>query len=274
MDREPYGVLAGTGRLPELVLNELEEQERSVVLGLLGDRETPERSDSLREVRSFAPEHFGEVPGFFLEHGVSDLVMAGSVDRTVLYDDDRIEDADEVVQSNLDELESHGDEDLIATAVEVLESCGLTVRGIDDVLENYLSPESHQAGPSPEEHQLDTLESLKEISVALADREVGQTVLGKRSSVVAVEAAEGTNRTIRRAGRYVQSGLVMVKAARTGQDYRLDVPVVGESTMQELVDVNADMLAMEAGRTLWVQREECRRLAREHKMTVYGWRRS
>ena len=274
MDREPFGVLAGTGRLPELVLDQLEERGRPVVLGLLGDREPPERDHGLRAVRPFAPEHFGDVPDFFLEQGVTDLVMAGSVDRSLLYDDERLDRADDVVQSNLNELDSHGDENLIETAVEVLEACGLTVRGIDEVLERYLSPEGHQAGPNPDEHQLETLESLKDVAVDLADREVGQTILGKRGSVVAVEAAEGTNRTIRRAGRYAESGLVMVKAARTGQDYRLDVPVVGESTVSELISVNAGMLAMEAGRTLWVQQDACRRLARENDLTIFGWQRS
>lgn len=273
MDPEPYGLLAGAGDLPRLVVENLRDRNRSVVAGFLTADVPEDLADDLHESRTFRPEHFGDVPEFFAENGVNDLVMAGTVDRSVLYDDDRIDSADDVVRSNLSELDSHEDEQLIETAVEVLEASGLNVVGIDRVLRDKLSPGGHLAGPEPSGDALETLDRLRELGVLLADRDVGQTVLGKRNSVVAVEAAEGTDRAIRRAGRLAGPGLVMVKSARTEQDYRLDVPVVGESTVSGLVDVKADLLAVEADRTLWVQRNSCRELAEEHGLTIYGWER-
>lgn len=273
MTQEPYGVLAGDGDLPKLVVESLRDQGRTVVAGFLTESVPEDLADKLREARTFRPEHFGEVPEYFAGNDVTDLVMAGTVDRSVLYDDERIDAADDVVRSNLSELDSHEDEDLIKTAVEVLEAMGLNVVGIDEVLDDKLSPSGHLAGPEPAAEALGTLDQLRDLGIMLADRDVGQTVLGKRNSVVAVEAAEGTDRTIRRAGRLAGAGLVMVKSARTEQDYRLDVPVVGQSTVSELVAVEADLLAVEAERTLWVQRDSCRELAREHGLTVYGWER-
>jgi DUF1009 family protein len=269
----PFGILAGSGQLPSIVVRELKDRNREVVAAFIN----PDVPEDLRNIvdvgRFFKPEHFGEVPEFFLDHQVEELVMVGGVDRSLLYEEDRLENADEAVSSELTATESNQDEELIRTAVELLESFGLSVTGIDQLLASKLSPSGHQAGPVPDDEYRETMNQLVDVAISLADHEVGQTVLGKRQSTVAVEAAEGTNRTIRRAGELAGDGLVMIKVARSDQDFRLDVPVVGASTVRELVEAGGRLLAVEAERTLWVQRNECRRLAEQNQLTIMGWSR-
>jgi DUF1009 family protein len=269
----PYGILAGSGDLPSVVAQELKERNRDVVAAFINPDVPDDLRNSVEVGRFFKPEHFGEVPEFFLDHNVEELVMVGGVDRSLLYDEDRLDNADETVSSELASAETKEDEELIRTAVELLESFGLTVTGIDQLLESKLSPSGHQAGPPPKNNDCATVNQLADVAIALADHEVGQTVLGKHQSTVAVEAAEGTNRTIRRAGELAGDGLVMIKVARSHQDFRLDVPVVGASTVRELVQAGGRLLAVEADRTLWVQREECRRLADRNQLTIMGWSR-
>ncbi|MFB6226732.1 MAG: LpxI family protein [bacterium] len=273
MSDRPFGLLAGSGQLPEIVVEKLQEQNRSVVACHL----TPSPSRKLRESvdsdKVFPPEKFGEIPEFLSDRDVRELVMVGSVDRSLLFEDDRMENADEVVSGRVDNQSSNQDESLLEAAVEVLETYGITVRGVDTILDDLLTPVGHLGGPSLRPEDEKTLQCLADIGPFLSDREVGQSILGKRQSVVAVEAAEGTNETIRRAGQLAGSGTVMLKSARTDQDFRLDVPVVGRETIDNLAAIEANLLAVEARKTLWIEREACREVAGEADITLYGWQR-
>lgn len=273
MPPDSFGILAGDGRLPAIIAESLKEDNFRIVTACLTSGSASRLNDLTDVVRTFRPEQFGTVPEYFLDHDVDRLVMAGSIERSILFDDDRIDNADEIVQSTLEKSNTNKDESLLENAIDLLEGFGLTVCGIDELLSERLTPDGHHAGPDPSDQQLCTVEVLVDVGTVLADRGVGQSVLGKRGAVTAVEAAEGTNQTIRRAGNLVESGLVMVKVARSDQDFRVDVPVVGESTVSELVKANADLLAFEAQRTLWLQREECKSLADKHDLTLIGWER-
>lgn len=274
MDERPFGLLAGSGRLPEIVARELTEAGRPVVACHLTPSPSEDLKNTLRDGRVFPPEQFADIPEYLTDRDVEELVMVGSVDRSLLFDDERLDDADDVVSERVEDQSANRDESLLETAVEILEACGITVRGLDVVLEEKLTPAGHLAGPRPAPEHEKTLEVLADVGPFLSDRDVGQSVLGKRQSVVAVEAAEGTNETIRRAGELAGPGTVMLKVARSEQDFRLDVPVVGSETLRNLADIDAGMLAVEAERTLWIERERCREIATDAGISLLGWERS
>ncbi len=148
----------------------------------------------------------------------------------------------------------------------------MTLLGIDELFPDWLTPRKHLAGPEPSEESRRTREVLAPVAGWLADREVGQTVLGCRRTVVALEALEGTFECIDRAGSLAGPGCVMVKRARSEQDLRFEVPVTGEETLRKLVDIEASALFLEAGSTVWVERPACRRLAEQHEISLVGWK--
>lgn len=271
MTGAPVGIIAGEGPLPVLAAQALQEDGRRVVVCGLTSSPAEQLREIADDLRTITPDQFGIVPEYFLERGVEELLMVGNVDKTQLYDPDRREGADEAVQSLLSSLPAKGDENLIKAAARLLQVKGLTVIGVDEVLSDRFTPEGHLAGPPLSEADRGTLRVLETLAGNLADEEVGQTVSGHQQSVVAVEASEGTDAMIRRTGEIAGAGCVVLKRARSDQDPRFDVPVVGRRTVGELAKIRASVLALEAGSTLWVQQEQCRRIAREHDLTLHGW---
>jgi len=103
---------------------------------------------------------------------------------------------------------------------------------------------------------------------SIADLDIGQTIVVKDKAIVAVEAMEGTDETIRRAGRLAGPGIVAIKVGRTRQDMRIDVPAVGLETMRVLVAVHGAALVFEAGRVPFFQKEEALALADANGIAV------
>lgn len=269
----PVGVIAGSGDLPEIVAQKLREKGNKIVVCSI----TPDRNGELENKSdvyfSVSPPEFGSVPDRLRSHGVKKLLMVGDVDKTQLYNQEKIEEADETVKDELKQLKNKGDQKIIQVAARLLRLKGLKVIGVNEVLEDYLTPTGHVAGPEARQEELLTLSVIENIAIKLADYEVGQAVIGKKQSVVAVEAAEGTDRLIRRAGELAGNNCVMLKIARSDQDSRFDVPVVGKDTVEELAKIGASVLALEAGETLLVQPAECARIAEESGITILGWER-
>lgn len=267
---QPVGIIAGTGPLPLLASRRLNDQHPVYICYLEG--EPPEElTEEAAAVTAFDPGELGSVPEFFNENGVDDLYLLGDVDKKTLYDEGNISSADSTVTGLLDHLPNKGDEYLIKAATKYLNSKGLSVRGIDELFGERLMPEGHVAGPSLTEDAETTIKTFTSVARRVADDEIGQSIICNKQSVVAVEAVEGTQQVIERAGRLSGSGCVMIKSARSDQDARYDLPVVGHETVKALAEIDARALAVEAGRILWLQQEESRRLAEESDLSIVGY---
>lgn len=271
MNDPPVGLLAGEGRIPLLAARKLREQGRRVVVCCLERSRDPELESLAEHLRVITPGEFGSVPDYFKDHGVNELLMVGNVDKTSLYDEDARESAEDEVVEIIDRLPIKGDENLIKAGARLLRLQGLSILGVDDVMPEYFTPPGPLAGPPMTEENRRTLDVLESLATLLADQEVGQTVSGKKQSVVAVEGAEGTSAFLRRTGELTGPGSVIMKCARSSQDFRYDVPVVGAETFEVLAEIEASAMALEAERTLWVQRERSRRLAEKHNISFVGW---
>ncbi len=268
----PVGIIAGDGQLPLLVARSFERQGRGVVVCTVAGDPPDELDEIARARRRIDLTDLESLPAFFEGHDVRDVIMVGAVDRTRLYEDERVARADPAAGGWLGDLPDKRDINLIEAGADFLREHGFRILGLDEVLGDRLTPQGHLAGPALTDPQKRTLEVLRSVAGALVQHDVGQAVAGKRQSVVAVEAAEGTDAMIRRAGSLAGPGCVVLKRARPRQDFRYDVPVVGERTVRNLKEVEGSVLAVEAGRTLWVQREACRRLADEGDITLLGRR--
>jgi DUF1009 family protein len=158
---------------------------------------------------------------------------------------------------------------LRAVAAEI-EADGIRVIDPVPLLADVLSGAGLQAGPAPTPGQLRDLEIAFSVMRALSAFDIGQTVAVRDGVVAAVEAVEGTDAAMRRAGALMGKGLVVGKAAKPGQDLRFDRPAIGPATIEMLAATGAALIGVEAHRAMILERERTLELARAHGVAVYG----
>ena len=204
----------------------------------------------------------------FQAAGISQAIMAGRVRHVRVF---QLLKPDRLMLKVLSRLPSRTTEAMLKTLADVLAEEGVELIDSTTLLTRFLASDGAMTKQNPNQEEIDDIEFGSRQARGLAALDIGQTVVIKRKSVVAAEAMEGTDETVRRAGGVVKGPLVVVKVARPGQDMRFDVPVVGPTTIDYMVDAGASVLALEAGRVLLVDRDELLGKADEHRIAVYGF---
>jgi DUF1009 family protein len=159
---------------------------------------------------------------------------------------------------------------LIGAVADAFEREGIRLLPSVTLLEDQLATTGPMTRARPSAEELKDVEYGRRVAEALAAIDVGQTAVVKQRAAVALEAMEGTDEVIRRAGRIAGKGTVVVKVAKPKQDMRFDVPVVGEATLLAMVEVGARVLAVEAARTLLLDRAAFLSAADERGLAVFG----
>jgi DUF1009 family protein len=161
------------------------------------------------------------------------------------------------------------DRDILGKFLEFFQKQHVQVLSPVNFLRKWITREGVFCGPLPTEEEWHDIRYGLRIARFLADEEIGQTVVVKRGTIVALEGAEGTDETIRR-GLALARGGVVVKVARSNQDFFIDIPTVGAETVRLLVEGGGRVLALESGRTLLVDQEEVQELSKRSGVTVLG----
>jgi DUF1009 family protein len=138
------------------------------------------------------------------------------------------------------------------------------------MIEHWLARAGLAAGPEPTPAQLRDLDLAFKVARNLGQFDIGQTVAVRDGVVAAVEAAEGTDATLRRAASIVGAGLVIAKAAKPGQDLRFDRPAIGPQTIELLAEIGAAILGIEANIALILEHDRTLDLARAKNLGIYG----
>jgi hypothetical protein len=137
-------------------------------------------------------------------------------------------------------------------------------------MEEFLAPSGLIAGPALGRRETTDLEFGLRIAKETSRLDIGQTVVVKGGTVLAVEAFEGTNAAILRGGELGKKDAVMVKVSKPNQDLRFDVPVIGPVTLQTARDARLSVMGVEAGKTLLLERERLVSLAAEYRISIVG----
>lgn len=183
--------------------------------------------------------------------GVRSLIMAGTVPKRNIYAREKL---DEGAERILADVRDKNDHDLLAGVVRYVEKFGIQVLSYDEIVPELLATEGHIAGPLPTEDQLaDSLYGLAVLRILLP-LSFGQSIVVSGRAVVAVEAMEGTDRTIRRAGSLRSHG-VLIKGMRADQDRRYDLPVVGPETLLSMAEAELGAMFIEAGSVLLLEKD-------------------
>lgn len=256
--KERLGLIAGNGKFPFLVLDAARAQGLDVVVAAIKEETFPEI-----ESRGAAAVHWvslGELSRLietFKQENVHRAVMAGQVKHKQIFSAIR---PDWRLAKLLLSLRTRNTDALLGAVAKVLADEGITLENSTSLLEPLLAKPGVLTKRAPTEQESKNIEYGRAVARHLAQYDIGQTVVIAESACVAVEAMEGTDATIERAGRIMKSlegdastlnrALTVVKIAKPGQDMRFDVPVIGVKTIEEMQKAGATCLAVDAGRCL------------------------
>lgn len=268
--QQVLGLIAGQGSFPLDVARSARRAGRRVVCVALRDRTEPTIE---AEVERMVWIHPGEVTAgiaAFKEAGVSEVVMAGKVAKADLIGDSGGLRLDATANELLGQLPDRRDDTILAKAAEVLEMLGIHVLPQWALVPELLVGRGCLGATQPTEAQLADIAFGLPVARELGRLDIGQTVVVKDRAVLAVEAIEGTDATILRAGTLASGGCV-VKVAKPQQDPRFDVPAIGRRTVEAAVEAKIAVIAFEAGKTIVLEREDLVRFADAHGVVVLGF---
>ena len=265
-DSKLLGLIAGNGRFPFLVLEAARAQGLRVVVAAIREETDPEmderaRTDAGVSVHWISLGELSKLIETFQREGVTRAVMAGQVKHKQIFSAIR---PDWRLAKLLLNLRTRNTDMLLGAVAKVLEDEGIELLSSTSFLEPLLAPAGVLTARLPDASERADMEYGLRVARGIAGFDLGQTVVVAAGACVAVEAMEGTDATILRAGEIFKSlagdestlarRLTVVKVAKPNQDLRFDVPVVGVPTIAAMRAAGATCLCVEAGRTLLFDR--------------------
>jgi UDP-2,3-diacylglucosamine hydrolase len=270
------GLIAGWGRYPIVVARALAAEGVQVVCLGVKDHADPALAEICHEFQWVGLGKIGRVVRFFRRHGVTQATMAGKVHKVLLY-------KPWAVWHHLPDWrglltfyphfvarrKSWQDDSLLGTIVEAFQAGGITMKPATDYVPELLVKVACLTERQPTAAQRKDIEFGWHLAKEMGRLDVGQSVAVKDRSPLAIEAIEGTDECIRRAGTLCKSGgFTVVKVAKPQQDMRFDVPTIGMGTLETMASVGGKVLAIEAGRTIIIDQSEVVAFANRHKLVV------
>jgi len=265
---EKIGLIAGNGIFPVLFAREARARGYHVVAVAHVGESRSEIDGAADSVDWIRVGQIAKLIRVFRREGVRRAVMAGGIDKVRSLSRLR---PDWRAVRLLGRTLARGDDALLRGLADELATDGIEIVPCTTFLERLLFPAGLVAGPPLESRARDDVRLGCRVLSALGALDVGQSVVVEGGVVLAVEAIEGTDETIRRAGALGRGHAVVVKAAKQAQDMRFDVPAVGPRTVETMAANGARTLAVEAGRAILLEGEDVIALARRHAITIVGY---
>ena len=266
------GLIAGNGRFPFLVLDAARAAGHDVTVIAIEEEAFPDLAEAAARLPA-ATLHWvslgqlGKCIKLLKGASVTQAVMAGQVRHTKLFADIV---PDLTLLGVLARLKARNTDALIAGVADVLRDQGIELLDSTTFLSPLLAREGVLTRRAPTDEQRADLEYGARMADRVAGLDIGQTIAVKAAAVVAVEAMEGTDAVIVRAGRLAGRGVRIIKVAKPNQDMRFDVPVVGGPTIEAMKAVEADALSVDAGKTLLLDGEAIVKAADEAGIVIVG----
>lgn len=258
-DPEPYGVIAGNGRFPFLLLEAARGRNLRMVVAAIKEETDPAIERHAAQTEWLSLGQLGKLIDFFHRAGVRRAVMAGQVKHRQIFSHLR---PDWKMAMLLASLATRNTDSLLGGVARVLGEEGIQLESSTQFLEPMLAGPGVMTQRAPDERERRDLTYGLEVARHLAAMDIGQAVAVASGACVAAEAMEGTDAMIARAGALAAGRpLVVVKVAKPRQDLRFDVPVVGPGTITAMRTAGATALLVDAGITLMLERSEMLRQA-------------
>ncbi len=262
-----FGLIAGNGQFPFLVVEGAKRQGAALAVVAIKEETDPAIEDLVDTIKWVNLGQLGKMIDFLKKQGVDKAIMAGQVKHVQIFSGTI---PDMRMMKMLWNLPRRNTDALIGGVAAELAKDGIELIDSTYFIQDQLAPEGLLTKRKPNEHELENIEYGLFIANEVARLDLGQTIVVRGKACVAVEAMEGTDATIKRAGELANGKLTVVKVAKPDQDMRFDVPVVGIPTIQVMAEAGATYLSVTAGKTLIFDRAEMLALADQKGICVVG----
>jgi UDP-2,3-diacylglucosamine hydrolase len=259
------GIIAGNGAYPQLLADSARKAGvKKIVSAAFTDETDPVLAQHVDLVEWMRVGQLGRLLKFFRDQKVHHAIMAGQIAPKNLFDLR----PDWKALLLLGRLKQRNAESIFAAIADELAVIDIDLLPATTFLEDSLALTGLIAGPKLSRREQEDVDLGWKIAKEIARLDIGQTVIVKNGTVVAVEALEGTNETIERGGALARKDAIMVKVAKPNQDTRFDVPVIGIETIRVAAEAKLRVIAVEAGKTLLLERGAIVDLANRSKISL------
>lgn len=262
------GLIAGVGSLPQRLVDAVAQRGDEVVAIRVLPQAMATTDLSCTHCHDIPIGQWNRVVQTLREHSVKKVYLAGKISREHLIAGSGFDDR---FQSVLASLTAHNDQAVIEAFVADLAKEGIEVGEQTEALSHLLCAPGVLTGTMPTPQQWYDFRRGYSVAKALAEYDVGQTVVVKGGAVLAVEAVDGTDATIARGCELARGGAVVVKVAKPRQDLRFDVPTIGMGTLEVAARYQASVLGFDAGVTLLMDQDEALAFANRHGITMISY---
>ena len=262
-----FGLIAGNGQFPFLTAEGARRAGARLAIVAIKEETDPRIEELGFPVKWVGIGQLGKMISFFKDQQVDKALMCGQVKHVQIFsgalpDMRMVKMLWNLPRRNTDSLIGGVADEMAKEDIELIDSTYF--------VQDRLAARGVLTKRQPNEQEIENIEYGLHLAGEIARLDLGQTIVVRGKACVAIEAMEGTDATIRRAGELAKGKLTVVKVAKPDQDMRFDVPVVGVPTLQTMIDAAATCLSITAGKTLIFDREEMLVLANKHKITIVG----
>lgn len=259
------GMIAGNGIYPETFARAARAAGVELIAAAAFTGETaPHLVDLVDEIAWLRVGQLGKMIKFFKSHGITEAVMVGQIAPGNLFElrpDLRL-------LKMLSKVKERNAETLFTAIADELAKDGVILLPATTFLDDLLPGGGHVCGPRLSERQEEDAAFGFRIAKETSRLDIGQTVIVKKGTVLAVEAFEGTNEAMKRGGQLGKGEAMMVKVSKPNQDFRFDVPVVGPATIETASECGVNAIVVEAASTLLLGKEDVVKLCDQHQITI------
>ena len=261
------GLIAGNGVYPRLLAeNARRAGVSSIVTAAFSGETDPALAQEVETIEWLRVGQLGRLIKFFCEKGVTQAIMAGQIAPRNLFDFR----PDWKALILLARLKTRNAETIFSAIADELSKNGIELLAATTFLEDYLAASGRICGPSLSKREEQDVAYGTKMAREVARLDIGQTIVVRNGTVLAVEAFDGTNETIRRGGELARKNAVVVKVTKPQQDMRFDVPCIGPETIRVAAAARIRVIAVEAGRTLLLDKDELIKQADAARISIVG----
>jgi DUF1009 family protein len=259
------GIIAGNGAYPRLVVDSARKAGVKKIVATAFSGETdPALAQYVDEIEWLRVGQLSRLLNFFREQQAHQAIMAGQIAPKNLFDLR----PDWKALLLLAKMKQRNAETIFTAIADELAKADVDLLPATTFLEDYLAPIGLIAGPKLSRREDRDIDFGWKIAKEVAQLNIGQTIIVKNGTVLAVEGFDGTNETIRRGGKLAGKGAVMIKVAKPNQDMRFDVPVIGSETIKVASEAHLRVVALEADRTLFFEKEKLIAVANDANISI------
>ena len=259
-------LIAGDGELPVYMAKSAKKNGFNVVCISLSGDNYKQLKKYCAKIVSFGPGQVESIKAFLEKEEIKQLTFLGKVSKTMLVKRPKLE---KMAIQLLKEMTKLNDDAIMLKIVELLENIGVTILDQTIFIKNLMVEKGVLTKLAPDEIQMADINYGFKIAKQMGGLDIGQSVVMKDRMIMAIEAIEGTDKCIKRGCKLARGkNATVIKVSKPAQDKRFDIPTVGLKTVKIMHRYGANVLALESGETIIVDRDEMIKYANRHKMSI------